>query len=118
VHLFVESKSEWVSGFYRRRMRKPDSGPRYSQESYDRRISQYSRSICLSVRKDVVDDDDTAAAPFGVVSLLKETEVFSVELVFVPVVLSEGLVQSTLTFGRQDVAWDSLNSLVAGGKDL
>ena len=46
---------------------------------------------------------------------MKEFESFSIELVFVPVVLGEELVECAFAFGWKNVVRDALNGLVAGG---
>jgi hypothetical protein len=66
------------------------------------------------VREGVVDDDDTFTAPSRVIGLLEQREAFSVELIFVPVVLGEELVQCTFALGRENDIRDALNGLVAG----
>ncbi|WP_222913717.1 hypothetical protein [Natrinema sp. SYSU A 869] len=58
--------------------------------------------------------DDTITTPLRVVRLLEKLKTLFVELVFVPVVLGEELVQDTLAFGRENEVRDALDGLVAG----
>ena len=62
------------------------------------------------MREDVVITDDIFTITSHFVGLLEQFDSFFVELIFVPVVLSEELVQGSFTFRREYVR-DSLNGL-------
>jgi len=66
------------------------------------------------VREDVVDDDDTFTGPASVVGLLEKLQSLFVQLIFVPVVLGEKLVESAFAFGWKHVRGDAVYGLVAG----
>lgn len=55
--------------------------------------------------------DDTFTGPSGIVGLLEEFESFSVELIFVPVIFGEELVQCAFAFRWKNVVRDALNGL-------
>lgn len=59
-------------------------------------------SLACFVREDIVIIDDTFAAPSSIVGLLKKCKSFSVELIFVPVIRGEELVQGLFTLGWEN----------------
>ncbi|WP_017342131.1 hypothetical protein [Halorubrum sp. T3] len=73
------------------------------------------RVLACFVREGVVDDDDTFTGPSRFVGLLEQFESFFVEMIFLPVVLGEELVQGSFTLRQENYVRDSLNALVAGG---
>ena len=66
------------------------------------------------MREGVVDDDDTLTGPASVVGLLKKFQSLFVQLVFVPVVLGEELVESAFALVWKHVRGDTVHGLVAG----
>ncbi|WP_152421618.1 hypothetical protein [Halogeometricum pallidum] len=66
------------------------------------------------VREGVVDDDDTFTGPASVVGLLEKFQLLFVQLIFVPVVLGEEVVESAFVLGWKHVPRDTVHSLVAG----
>jgi len=66
------------------------------------------------VREGVVNDDDSFTGPASVVGLLEKLQALFVQLIFVPVVLSEELVESAFALGWKHVRGDTVHGLVAG----
>jgi hypothetical protein len=110
----VEAKAKWIGGFF------------VGVESIDEVLSPdvaVDRVVvefpCVGdvltgfVREGVVDDDDTVTALAGIVCLLEEFQPFFVQLVLIPVILREELVESPFALRWKHVFRDAVYGLVA-----
>jgi len=113
--LFVEAEAERICGFLIgvecvNEVLSPDV-------AWDGVVVEFSRVgdfLACFVCEGVVDDDDTFTGPAGIVGLLEKLQALFVQLVFVPVVLGEELVESAFALGWKHVRGDTVHGLVAG----